>query len=196
MYRQEAGRRQAAAMMSQASLEDYLRSLEMEVLIAFADEFTCPRVSQLTQRTNQFNLTTKRYSEPEVTELIEADQAQVRVLRLKDRFGDTGLVGTAILKFEGQDCLIETFLLSCRVIGRGVEDVLLWDCANLARQRSCRNLIGRYVPTARNNQVESFYPDRGFEPRPAKGPAREFVLSLDSPPDCPQYFKSIASDVA
>ena len=86
-------------------------------------------------------------------------------LRLRDRYGDAGLVAVGILRREGEVAVIDTFLMSCRVMGRCVEQALLARLADEAHQLGCTRLLGDYLPTAKNGVVETFYPDHGFEPR-------------------------------
>jgi len=162
MYRLEALRKK---MQTEApDLETYLRSLEMVVELKLVDEYTLPRVAQLTQKTNQFNLTTRRYSEADIRTFMETENVDVLTLRLSDKFGDSGLVGVCILKYDNQTALIDTLLLSCRVLGRGVEDVFIAQAIKLARQRNCETVIAEYCRTAKNEQVKHFYPKQGFEP--------------------------------
>jgi len=195
MYRAEIMRKKTASQLKDLSIDDYYRYLEMEVFIKSADAFSIPRIAQLTQRTNQFNLTTKRYSESEIADLAASSEADVRFLRLKDRFGDSGIVGVAILRYEKTKCLVDTFLLSCRVIGRGIEDVLLSDCKSVARKRNCKEVFGFYIATSKNEQVESFYIDRGFESLGEKEVCRQYALSLGGTAlHLPAYFKTIKSD--
>jgi len=192
MYRADAGRKRAKDKFQDMTLDDYYRYLEMEVIIHSADEFSIPRIAQLTQRANQFNLTTRRYTESEIKELAEGEYSEVRYLRLKDRFGDMGIVGVAILKYHGDTALIDTFLLSCRIIGRGVEDILLKDCIDRATIKYCGEIIGVYEPTAKNSQVEKFYENRGFIFLEKGVISSEYGLSLDRTlPDLPNYFKSV-----
>jgi FkbH-like protein len=195
MYKAEIGRKEAKAKFQATTLEDYYKYLEMEVSIKNADEFSIPRISQLTQRTNQFNLTTRRYSEAQIKELSEAKDSAVRYLHLKDRFGDTGIVGVAILKYTGKEALIDTFLLSCRVIGRGVEEVFLRDCVNMAVRRGCEKIVGLYLPTSKNGQVQKFYENHNFSCMEKNSSGAKYSFPLkENFPDFPGYFKSIQID--
>ena len=192
MYKAEIGRRKAKREFQAATLEDYYKYLEMEVSIQSVDEFTIPRISQLTQRTNQFNLTTKRYSQSEIRQLSESNDSNVRYLSLKDRFGDSGIVGVTVLKYLGKESLIDTFLLSCRIIGRGVEDILLKDCVDMAVRRACDRIVGLYIPTKKNGQVEQFYANHGFSCIENNSSRAKYSFSLkESFRDLPLYFKSI-----
>jgi len=160
MYRTQAAR--SRERQHHASLEEYLASLGMQVEIAFTQRPQVARVAQLTQRTNQFNLTTHRYDEAEIERLIHHGDCIVAHLRLQDRFGDYGITGAAIAFVEKQSLHIDTFLMSCRIIGRGVEDALLAFLCQLARQRGHDRIVGFYRPSAKNQQTATFYERLGF----------------------------------
>src|SRR5262249_4723054 len=120
-----AQRERAALAQNLASKEDFYRSLEQVCMIAPVNDSTVARVAQLTQKTNQFNLTTKRYTEHQIAAMAECAGWRVWTLRVKDRYADNGLVGVAIARIECGVCEIDTFLMSCRVIGRTVETAFL-----------------------------------------------------------------------
>lgn len=145
------------------SLEHFYRSLEMEAEIALVTPETLGRVAQLTQKTNQFNLTTRRYSEQEIAELTADPAWRVYSLRLKDRFGDNGVVGVAITHTRDGACEIDTFLMSCRVIGRTSETAFLATLAEEARSRGAVRLVGWFRPTRKNAPAKDFYPSHGFD---------------------------------
>jgi FkbH-like protein len=145
-----------------ATLDDFLRSLEQRANIEPVGEASLARAAQLCQRTNQFNLTSRRHTMAEIEAMLASGTHEVYTLALTDRFGDSGVTGLAILSFVGEDAEIDTFLLSCRVLGRRVEDALLAFLAGRAADRGARRLIGRYVATAKNGQAATLYPDRGF----------------------------------
>jgi FkbH-like protein len=144
------------------SIEDYHRSLEMVAEFAFSDKFSAPRIAQLTQKTNQFNLTTQRYSELDIMTFAESNASDVLYLRLRDKFGDYGIVGVAILIYSDGEATIDSLLISCRVLGRHVEDALLYQILCLAQSQGCTVAWGRYSPTPKNAQVKTFYIERGF----------------------------------
>lgn len=144
------------------SLEDYYRSLSMEVEISLVRQETLARASQLTQKTNQFNLTTRRYSEQQIAQMANEPDWRIQSIRVRDRFGDNGLVGMAITHYQGQFCEIDTFLLSCRVIGRTVETALLATIAEQARIEGAQRLVGWFFPTNKNAPAREFYRSHGF----------------------------------
>jgi len=157
-----AERQRAQLQGGAVTLEDYYRSLGMVVEIAAVTSRTIARVAQLTQKTNQFNLTTRRYSEQEITAKAADARWRVDALTAGDRFGDYGLVGVAITNRNGEVCEIDSFLLSCRVIGRSVETALLSHVAREAASSGMRTLRGWYLPTRKNAPSKDFYPKHGF----------------------------------
>ncbi len=176
-YRQQALRARAAAT---ASLEDFYRSLQMRVAIASATAATIPRIAQLTQKTNQFNLTTRRYTEAEITALAADQASSVYCLELEDSFGSSGIVGVMILRRRTDDeWAIDTFLLSCRVMGRTVENAFLGYIVDTVRQWGIRRLIGEYRPTAKNLPVAGFYRANGFKMIQDDSTGQVWELDLD-----------------
>ena len=161
MYKAEAERKKLVAQA--IDLKSYYKSLEMVATINLADDFSKPRIAQLTQKTNQFNLTTKRYSETDINKFAESQYSDVLYLKLKDRFGDMGIVGVCILVYENNTAVFDAFLLSCRSLGRKVEDVFLGECLRLCQLRNIKVATGQYFPTAKNMQVEEFFQKRGFK---------------------------------
>ena len=161
-----------AASLSQATdLEGYLRGLAMTLTAASVDGATLPRVTQLINKTNQFNLTTRRYTDAQV-EHLAADPAGVALaLRLSDKFGDNGLISVVIARpdaaLEKNELLIDTWLMSCRVLGRQVEQATLSVLVDAARRRGATALVGEYRTTARNSMVSQHYAQLGFDIRPA-----------------------------
>jgi FkbH-like protein len=156
LYQAQAAR--AAEQAQAGSVEEFLRGLQLTATIGAIDAETLPRAAQLLAKTNQFNLTTRRHGAADIQAMIAAG-ATALWLRLADRFGDHGLVGIAIAVREGGAARIDTFLLSCRVLGRGVETALL---AELCRRLDVGEVVGEYLPSAKNAQVADFYPRHGF----------------------------------
>ncbi|HXM43434.1 MAG TPA: HAD-IIIC family phosphatase [Bryobacteraceae bacterium] len=172
MYSAQAARRTLEAQT--CSLEDYYRSLQMVARIGRADAFTVPRIAQLTQKTNQFNLTARRYTEAELAALAMSSDALVLWLELADRFGLNGIVGVLILRKEAATTWrIDTFLLSCRVIGRTLEQAFLAHAYALLRGLGARRLVAEYRPTARNAVAASLYANLGFSSVPQPVPAAD-----------------------
>ena len=190
MYAAERQRRDERAA-SAMTVDDYLRGLEMEVAIDTVDAQTIPRAAQLTQKTNQFNLTTKRYSEGEIQDFAAAADCDVYVARLRDRLGDSGVIGLAIVRHQRGQSDVDTLLMSCRALGRGVEDALLAACIRKSAQRGSRDVAGRYIPTAKNARAADFYDTRGF----TAGGDGVYRRSIGSDAaGFPAHFKSIVVD--
>jgi FkbH-like protein len=162
-YAEQRARLEAQAEMVQTgSLDDYLASLEIVVDIEPVTPVTLPRVAQLTNKTNQFNLTTRRYTEGEIADK-QAGGSLVLTARVRDRFGDSGLTGVVIADPSGDELwTIDTLLLSCRVMGRGVEAALLSSVVEGARDAGATCLQGWYLPTQKNDVVRDTYHSLGF----------------------------------
>jgi FkbH-like protein len=160
-YRMNLEREKVQASFSDMSA--YLKSLEMVLFWGPFDPFSLPRVTQLINKTNQFNLTTRRYSE-EDTARFAADPNTITLrCRLTDRFGDNGIIGVIIaMGGKGGDWDIDTWLMSCRVLGRGVEQAMLDLLIQEVLNRGGNRLVGFYIPTAKNAMVREHYPGLGF----------------------------------
>jgi FkbH-like protein len=192
MYLEDKNRHSLAKKLKDSSIEDYLKSLEMEVVIKDCEQFTFSRISQLTLKTNQFNLTTKRYSESHIRDFCDDNQYSVRYLRVKDKFGDIGIVGLAISRIETNKLIINSLLLSCRALGRGIENLLLKDCFYIAKLHKCDKVIGIYNRTEKNKQVESFYQNSKFSLIRESNESFEFECFIDNfLLDNNHYFKSV-----
>jgi len=162
LYTEQAQRRDFETSTHGASVEDYLSSLNMRVEIASANPANLPRIAQLTNKTNQFNMTTRRYTEADVAAL-QANGSDVYGMDVSDRFGDNGLVGVIILDpLDDGRREINTLLLSCRVMGRGVESALLGFIAEHARSSGASRLRGRFIPTTKNEPARDCYANHGF----------------------------------
>jgi FkbH-like protein len=146
------------------SLEDYLRALRIRVRVRRADRADVSRISQLTLRTNQFNLTGQRLQSTAVRALVADPDALVFAVAADDRFGDNGLIGAILARRAGGVLRIENFLLSCRVFARGIEGACLAWLLRHARETGAEAVLADYRPTARNHRVADFYPRHGFVP--------------------------------
>ena len=158
-----ARRSAADSAASAETIEDFYRSLEMRAVVSPFTDDDLPRIAQLVGKTNQFNLTTRRHSLPRSREFTE-DPACVHLsFRLGDRFTDHGLIAV-VIAFEREDALdVDTWLMSCRVIGRSLEATVLQELCRAAAERGCSELRGSYVPTAKNELVRELFPRLGFE---------------------------------
>lgn len=175
--------RQIELSNSSASLDDYLNELGMEIESGSVDSETCIRVTQLINKTNQFNLTTPRYSLEEVQAKMASPDYWCSWYRLKDRFADHGLIGVLIAKLEPERWSLDTWLMSCRVIGREVESFMFRALVRSARQRGAKDIVAEYRPTAKNGLVAQLLPRFGF--RECKRP-HSYVLdtATASLPEC------------
>ena len=160
MYRQEVSR--AGLKTSVKDLETFYHQLKMVAAVSRNDVSNIPRAAQLTQRTNQFNMTTIRRTESQIRELMSSDRHDVFTLRLTDRFGDNGVVGLAILEHKDQQNVLETFLMSCRVLGRTVEAAFLSWLGTKSLNRGQSRLVALYRPTSKNLQFSEFYKSWGM----------------------------------
>ncbi|HEX3693123.1 MAG TPA: HAD-IIIC family phosphatase [Solirubrobacteraceae bacterium] len=161
-YAGEHRRRDLAA--GSTSFEQFLASLDQRARIEPVSDATLARAAQLCQRTNQFNLTSKRYGIAELEAMLGDGSTELYTLSVSDTFGDSGITGLTILRLGDQEAEIDTLLMSCRVLGRRLEEVLLAFLAERALALGARFLVGRFIPTARNAQVADIYPAHGFEP--------------------------------
>ena len=181
-------RERAELRQTATSLEDFLRSLQMEMTMGPVEPASVARVAQLTQKTNQFNLTTRRYSEQEIRTLAAAPDVRVYEARVSDRFGDSGLVGVAIARAGGGTWEIDTLLLSCRVIGRGVETAMVARLADDARAAGAPRLGGWFLPTKKNTPASGFYASHGFSLVESSDGGTRWEIDLGAAsPRCPEW---------
>jgi FkbH-like protein len=193
IYRNQRLRSQAE--QSFQTREDFFRYLQQVVRIEPVNATTLARVAQLTQKTNQFNLTTRRYTEEEIARLIDMEKWRVLSIRVSDRLGEQGLVGVAVTRDQGDVCELDTFLLSCRVIGRTVETAFVAAIAKDAAERGCKTLIGWFLPTKKNAPAQEFYAQHGFQEQERNGHGILWALPLDGRrPACPDWIHLISPD--
>ncbi|MEY9841208.1 HAD-IIIC family phosphatase [Streptacidiphilus sp. EB103A] len=191
-YREEQDRQDFLAGFD--SLDGYLHELDIRVTLAPAATEELARVSQLTLRTNQFNLTTRRLQPAEAAALAADPAAQVLAVASSDRFGDNGLVGAVLLRQDGDVLHIENFLLSCRVFARGIEQAVLAAVLRHAHDAGSAEVRAGYRRTARNSKVAEFYPLNGFETvfgavAADAGAIAEFRHDLRVLPDQPSHIR-------
>ncbi len=142
--------------------DDYLRSLAMTLSIAPFDSAGRKRIAQLISKSNQFNLTTRRYSEAEIAALQSRPDVFTVQARLADIFGDNGMISTVICRQAGQCWEVDSWIMSCRVLGRRVEETILQYMVGQARRSGITAIIGRYIPTAKNGLVRDHFSRLGF----------------------------------
>jgi len=159
-YRANARRSNLRSRMD--TMEDYLRSLDMHLRFMPADAVTVQRVAQMSQKTNQFNLTTHRYTDVQVQQLLDEGWLMY-CADVSDRFGDSGITVAALMRpIDDDKADIDTFMLSCRILGRGIEEAVLRAMFNDLRRRGVRRVTASYIPTARNVQTAEFYDRAGM----------------------------------
>lgn len=187
-YQANAMRRAQQARF--ADLDSYLRSLSMEIDIIPADDFNMPRIAQMTQKTNQFNLTTRRYTEADIRQRLN-DGWRVYCMSVRDRFGDSGVTGAIFLEQIDWDTVgIDSLLLSCRVLGKGIEDAFLGTVLNLLHDEGVQKVVADYLPTAKNGQTADFYDRMGMECIGiADDSSKHYVMTLDKETEIKDYYK-------
>lgn len=189
-YKAQAQRAQLAN--STANRNEFLASLNIVCTFLSALDAPLARSVQLLAKTNQFNLTTRRHSATQVDEFASAIGGQAVAVRVRDRFGDAGVVGLALTRNEGDRCYIDSLLLSCRVIDRGIETALLAHLAQHAARLGAKWLVGEYIPTKKNAPCADFYTAHGFIEDTSFGEAGAdsvfYLLDLtENPPSSPAW---------
>lgn len=145
------------------NLQTFLNQLELKISIKQVNEFTLPRVSQLILKTNQFNLTTKRYQEKDIEKMIKDSDFLVTCVQVEDKFGDNGITGVFIIKKENQkEWRIDTFLMSCRIMGRDIEKGIITYIINKAKENNIQKINADFIPTQKNKPIENFLSDHEF----------------------------------
>ena len=160
-YRDNVLRTELAA--GSTNLDDYLVSLRMKVDLRPFDETNLPRIVQLINKTNQFSLTTRRTTASEVMAWMQDPACYTQFMRLQDRFGDSGVTGAMVAVREGETLRIVNWLMSCRVLGRRIENLMLASLMQHARRAGAAAVIGEYLPTAKNGQTAELFDRFGFE---------------------------------
>ncbi len=158
----ENNKKRTAAQTKFNNLEDYLKSIQTKVILEFSNDFNMPRIAQLTQKTNQFNMTTKRYTQQDITKFHHSSDYIVMSCQVTDIYGDNGIAGVCIAKREGECAYIDTFLLSCRVMGRNVEYAFLNRMIELLRERGTKTIYAYYRRTEKNKANMEFYSKAGL----------------------------------
>ena len=177
-YMENKQRRELAGAME--SYDDFLKSLQMEAEIAPFRPMYFDRIAQLTNKSNQFNLTTRRYTRADIEQMANEPQYITLYGRLTDKFGDNGLVSVVIGEKMGDALHIHLWLMSCRVLKRGMEQMMLDALAECAAADGCKELIGYYYKTAKNKMVADLYATFGFEKITQEGDDTVWKLSLDT----------------
>ena len=178
----EQYRRRALAINEQAqhqTQEAYLASLDLHVRVHRNEVARAPRIAELTQKSNQFNLTTRRYSEPEIRDLMSQESVDVFSVHVSDKFGDSGLTGVMIVRHVEAESFVEAFLMSCRVLGRGIEQAVWHPILSSCVARGSRMVLAEYRRSAKNSQVADYYDRIGFRRRECDESRHEYALDVD-----------------
>jgi len=193
VHYQEQRQRQEI-LRSADTVEEFFRSLDQQVEISPVTSANVTRVAQLTQKTNQFNATTRRYTELQISEMAARPDYGVFAVRVKDRLGDNGLTGVMITRIEGERCEIDAFLLSCRVMSRMVETAMLAFLVQRCRTLELQVIEGSIIPSAKNGPVRDLYQRHGFQPAEGDSGGR-WKLAIDAANiQCPEWIRLHASD--
>lgn len=183
-YQIEAKRVQASQHFTNEA--EFLQSLEMVSVVEGFTPFNTPRVAQLSQRSNQFNLRTVRYTDAEIANLGKNDRYACFSFTLEDKFGDNGLICVVIMEKQDEETLfVDTWFMSCRVLKRGMENFTLNTLVDYARENGFKRIVGEYILTQKNGMVREHYPNLGFEPM---GENR-FMLDIEAYKDKECYIK-------
>ncbi len=174
---------------SVVNIDEFVRSLDVLVTIERANEFNIPRISQLSQKTNQFNMTTRRYLEDDIIRLNSSREYAILSAKVTDKFGDYGLTGVVIIQKKGSEWIIDTFLLSCRVLGRKVEEAILYHLIGAAKKQKIQKFVGQFINTKKNKPAKEFYKNNNFRfvNKIAGLETWEFDFTSDYKP--PEYIK-------
>ena len=177
---------------------DYLASLEMRLIWNRFDAIGQSRIAQLINKSNQFNLTTRRYGEDDVRQMMSDPDCIGLQLRLVDRFGDNGMIAVVILRREGDAAVIDTWLMSCRVLSRKVEEATLFIIADAAERWGVAALRGVYLPTTKNHMVKDHYKKLGFTPIVTVEPGDWYELRISGyePPTLPMVIETVQPAIA
>lgn len=168
---------------------DFLKSLNMVSTVSGFTKFNIPRVAQLSQRSNQFNLRTVRYTDADIAALANDPKTIGICFTLEDRFGDNGLIAVIIMKPQDEETLfIDTWFMSCRVLKRGMENFTLNVIVKIAKSKGYKKIIGEYLPTTKNKMVEQHYPTLGFK-RIKEVDSQQYELDLNNYTDKENYVK-------
>jgi FkbH-like protein len=158
----KANAQRVNAQQSYTSMEEYIRSLEIELKITEVNDITLSRVAQMTQKTNQFNLTTHRYTDADIRQMLYKGNI-IYTLSVSDKFGDSGITGLCIIEIEDSKARIDSLLLSCRILGKDIEKAFVCYVLQELKEKGFTEVTAFYVPTAKNMQVAEFYANMDFE---------------------------------
>ena len=180
MYLEEQERKNLAGKFE--SIDEYLASLGLKIKFYWGKAAPIPRASQMTQKTNQFNLTTRRYTEEEISRFINSPLHRLAVFSVSDNFGDSGVTGLIIISENPEtpnECEIDSFLMSCRVLGRNIELKFFDEVIQKLKAEGYKTIKALFIPTSKNAQVANFYEKVGFSPVDGSGEVAKYILNTE-----------------
>jgi FkbH-like protein len=148
----------------------------MQVKWERVSDATAGRFSQLTNKSNQFNLRTQRYSDAEIDEMRKSNQYALFTVSLMDKFSNYGVIACIVLRFKEESCIIENWVMSCRVLKKTVENYTACKVAETARQKGLKNIRSEYLASKKNGMVSCLYEDLGFDKTEEVGDAKRYIL--------------------
>jgi len=175
-----------------ASYDDFLKSLQMRAEIAPFSSLYIDRITQLINKTNQFNLTTRRYTQVQVEQMAGSDRHITLYGRLQDTFGDNGLVAIVAGEIKKSELHLDLWLMSCRVLKRGMEQAMFEELCQAARRQKINKLVGYYFPTAKNAMVKDLYSELGFKPVKADGEGSLWEFDVIADRLAPAHFIEVS----
>ena len=175
-------------------ITEYLKRLDMIATIEKANSFNIPRISQMTQKTNQFNMTTRRYLEEDIKKFSNDKNHLVASIKIEDKFGDNGITGVAIVEKEKDKWKIDTFLLSCRVIGRNIENSLLAYIVEQANKENVKEISAEFISTKKNAPAKDFYKNNNFKLVNEKNDLQEWRFDLSKQYPYPDFIKIVKEE--
>ena len=176
MYKQQKHREDKKLEFS--SLDDYLSSLRLKITVYKNDKSLIPRIAQMSQKTNQFNLTTIRYTETDIQKMVFSSDTDVYAFAVNDKYGSSGVTGLCILNIGNQAVEINSLLISCRIIGRNIEYVLMDYIIQQMKNHGVKSLTAKFIRTMKNIQVSSFFDDCSFELISQNDSSKDYFLSI------------------
>lgn len=189
MYRAEKQRK--VERESAVSVESFLQRLEMTMEVHLMKEDELKRVTQLVNKTNQFNVTTQRYGEEEIQRLGASDRSDVVVVHMADKYGDQGLVAVIILRYDEKNATIDSFLMSCRVMGREAEMEIMATVKKFLQKKGIALLRAIYRKTAKNAPVAELFEKFGFELTESSDTEKRYRINVDALPNKTNVFKEV-----
>lgn len=172
-------RERGSLMKTCVNYDDYLRKLRMHIKCCPLESVSLPRFAQLTNKSNQFNVRTNRYSEAELAGMMEDASYSMLAVSLRDRFSSYGMIACVVLKITDRTCFIENWVMSCRVLKKTVENYTIQKIVETGKNRGCNRIIGEYIPSKKNGIVSGLYEQAGFQMIREENGGRQYVLAGD-----------------